>query len=197
LLESALAIYLRHELTSEALEAACTAELGEATGFYAHSIMAAVWDHVDLGEERLVECVKPKVYECTESGRQILENARGFCQKAYGPDQIDKSVTCKVIAFEASRDDHRCFALVTAVVASTKGQVIFYDRGAIRTSDDYTLDASVHTGLEYQVQITQRSEDYSRSWAALAALCSMFAEVHKLPEGVRIVNKIVDRLGWV
>ena len=98
-LESALAIYLRHQLTSDSLPAACTAELGEATGYYAHSVIAALWDHIELGEEHLVGCVKPQVYECTESGRQVLENARSFCKKPYSPGLNDKSTACKLIAF--------------------------------------------------------------------------------------------------
>jgi hypothetical protein len=194
-LESALAIYLRHQLTSDALAAACTAELGEATGYYAHSTIAALWDHVELGAERLVESVKPQVYACTESGRQVLENARGFCKKPYATDLNDKPTACKVIAFEASRDDHRRFALVTAVLMSGTGQVIFYDHGTIRTSDNYTLDASAHNGLEFSVQTARQGGDCTTSWSALSALCSMFAEVHKEKEGVRLVNLIINRVG--
>ena len=192
--ESGLAIYLRSQLTSDALAAACTAELGEATGFYAHSANAALWDHIELGEEHLIGSLKPQVYECTESGRQLLENARGFCKKPYGPYLNDISTDCKVVAFEASRDDHRRFALVTAVVMSGPGQVIFYDHGTIRTSDN-NLDASAHNGLEFPVQAVGSGGDYAGSWAIFYALCSMFAEVHKEKEGVRLVNLIMNRVG--
>jgi len=194
-LESALAIYLRNELTSNALAAACKAKLGEATGHYAHSVIAAIWDHIDLGEERLLECVKPQVYQCKESGRQILENARAFCKKPYELQQTGELNACKVIAFEASRDDHRRFALVTAVMMSASGKVMFYDRGAIRASDDYSLDPSAHDGLDFAIQEARPGADNGVSWLPLSALCSMFAEVHKQNEGVRLVNFIVNRLG--
>ena len=68
---------------------------------------------------------------------------------------------------------------------SGTGQVIFYDHGTIRTSDNYTLDASAHNGLDFPVQAALSGGDCAGSWSALSALCSMFAEVHKEKEGVR------------
>ncbi|KAF8531944.1 hypothetical protein BDD12DRAFT_902670 [Trichophaea hybrida] len=70
-LNKALAIYLRHDSVSKALEKACATEFGQGLGFYVYSILAAAWDHVELGEERLVQLVKPSFYECTLSGHQF------------------------------------------------------------------------------------------------------------------------------
>ena len=191
-LNTALAIYLRHDDVSNAMETACRTDLGTEVGYYAPSVLAAVWDHVELGDERLTDFVKPSVFECTESGRQLLENARAFCHKSCqsraGP------VDCRVLAFEASRDAHRRFALITAVVVeSATGKVIFYDRGAVRTSDEYTLDASSHGGLKFQIASAGNRNDDARSWAALTVLCCMYAEVHRLSDwrGCLLVNTIV------
>ena len=141
-LNSALSIYLRHEYTYSALAKACEAELGDSVGFYAHSVLAAVWDHIDLGDEGLTELVKPSLYDCVDSGRQLLENARMLCRTTY-LSPPGKSVRCDVLAFEAARDDHRRFALITAIfVESATGKVMFYDRSTIRTSDKYTLDVA-------------------------------------------------------
>jgi hypothetical protein len=197
-LNGALAIYLRHDHVSNALTTMCEAELGDSVGFYATSAIAAVWDHVELGDEGLTELVKPSVFECADSGRQVLENARRLCQSAY-LSPPGEPVCCHVLAFEASRDDHRRFALVTAVlVESATGKVIFYDRNVIRTSDVYTLDTSSGTGLDFQIMETGDNKDDGRSWAGLAVLCSMFAEVSRLPhwKGRQLVNSIVLRLEW-
>ena len=108
-LKSALAIYLRTEDVASAGSAICHAELGDAVGACAQSILAATWDHVELGDEGLTELVKPKIYECADLGRQVLENAREFCQTEY--DSLLEIVLSKIIAFQASRDDHRSFCL--------------------------------------------------------------------------------------
>ena len=198
-LNSALSIYLRHEYTSSALAKACEAELGDSVGFYAHSVLAAVWDHIDLGDEGLTELVKPSLYDCIDSGRQLLANARMLCRTTYLSPH-GESVGCDVLAFEAARDNHRRFALITAVlVESATGKVMFYDCGTIKTSDTYTLDVASHSGLKIYVVVTGDSADDSRTWASLAVLCSMFAEVHKqIPtsRGCQLINSIVCRLDF-
>ena len=193
-LNSALSIYLRHENTHSALAKACEAELGDAVGFYAHSVLAAVCDHIDLGDEGLTELVKPSLYDCVESGRQLLENARMLCRTAH-LSPPGESVRCDVLAFEAVRDDHRRFALITAILfESASGKVIFYDRGTIQISDTYTLKVASHSGLKFNVVVTGDGADDCRTWASLAVLCSMFAEVHNhLPtsKGCQFINSIV------
>ena len=195
-LNSALAIYLRHEDVSNAVATMCEAELGEALGFYAHSVLAAVWDHVELEEEGLLELVSPSIFECADSGRQFLENARGLCRRAYLSPH-GEPVRCDLLAFEGSRDGHRRFALVTAaLVESATGRVMFYDRGAIQISDSYTVDTSSRSGLELQITVTGNEQDDGRSWAALSVLCSMFAEVHEQPDrkGCQLIHSILRLL---
>ena len=198
-LDSALSTYLRHESTYSALAKACEAEFGEAVGCYANSVMTAVCDHIDLGDECLTEFVKPSPYDCVDSGRQLLENARMLCRTAYLPP-FGGSVRCDVLAFEAVKDNHRRFALITAIlVESATGKVMFYDRGTIQISDIYTLGVASHSGLKFNLVVTGDSADDSRTWASLAVLCSMFAEVHKqLPtsKGCELVNSIVCRLDF-
>ena len=53
----------------------CMAE-NVTVGFDTHSVLTAVWDHVELGDERLTELIRPSIFECVDSGRQLLENAR-------------------------------------------------------------------------------------------------------------------------
>lgn len=197
-LNKALAIYLRQDNVSEALDKACMAEFGQGLSFYTHSILAAAWDHVELGDEGLTELIKPSIYECTPSGRQRMENARLFCRTVYQRTS-SKAVRCNVLAFEASRDSHRRFALLTAVVVeSTTGRVLFYHQGIIQTSDEYTLDAASLSGLEFEISSITDSKTREQSWASLAVLCSMFTEVHKLADwsGCKLVNSIVHRLEW-
>jgi hypothetical protein len=146
------------------------AEFGQNLGFYIHSILSAAWDHVELGDERLTELTRPSIFKCVDSGRQLLENARKLCQKSYlsPPGEV---VDCDVLAFEASRDDHRRFALVTAVlVESATGKITFYDRSAIQTSDAYTVDPSKFSGLKFQIKMISDNVDMRRSWASLAVL---------------------------
>ena len=67
--------------------------------FDTHSMLTAVWDHVELADERLTELIRPSIFECVDSGRQLLENARRLWQKSYlsPPGEI---VVCDVLAFE-------------------------------------------------------------------------------------------------
>ena len=196
-LQSALAIYLRHEDVSEALATTCTAEMGEHLGFYAHTVLAAAWDHVELGTERLTELVKPIVYECGDDGRKFLEHAKNFCGKAWHQSPTHSPKRCKVLAFEASRDPHRRFALLTAVVVDSTQRVILFDRGAVSTSTEYSVDASSHEGLEFCfIEEDHVEESRDRAWIALSVLCAMFAEVNKLRDwtGTKLVNRIVTTL---
>ncbi|KAI9240546.1 MAG: hypothetical protein BYD32DRAFT_484825 [Podila humilis] len=195
-LNSALAIYLRHGDISNTLAAMCIADFGKGVGAYTHSVLAAVWDHVELGDQRLTEVVKSSIYECADSGRLILENASNLCETDYELRPGDP-IYLSVQAFEASRDSFRRFALVRAVLVELgSGKVILYDRGTIKTSDAYTLDKSPRPGLEFPFTAKGHNDDSSRFCAALAVLCSMFAEVSVLRDwhGRQLVNRIVSRL---
>ena len=198
-LQSALAVYLRQEDVSDALATTCTAEMGGDVGFYAHSVLAAAWDHVELGVEGLIELVKPMAYECGGDGRKVLEHAKTFCGRIWHQALPLNAMHCKVLAFEASRDDHRRFALLNAVMVDSTNQVILINQSAMLTSTEYSVSASSHEGLEFHFT----EKDYNQEckgyiWQALSVLCAMFAEVNRLPDGAgsKLVNnmlKILDR----
>lgn len=204
-LDSALAIYLRHDLVAEALATVCKIKHGDALGFYVHSLLAAVWDHVELGNERLLEAVKPVVYECTKGGRQVLENARGLCLTTGYSHAAQRDLV--ILAFEAARDDHRRFALLTAVLMdSVTGDVMFVDKGIIKTSTHYTLKPSDYSGLNMQdfvlddarisgmAPIEGEAQSSTRAWDALNVLCSMFAEAPKTTGLCDLINTMSTQL---
>lgn len=187
-------IYLRHSDLINALAKACSAIHGVAIGFYAHSILPAVWDHIDLGHEHLVESEKPLTYQCAEHGRQVFENAHRLCHETF---QASSSMAEKwtVIAFEAVRDDHRRFSVLSAVLMEPQsGLVLVVTHDQVLTSPFYTLDRTSQAGLEYCVAGLGNTEHQDRVWATLNALCSMFAEVHKMDFAIDLVRTVIECL---
>jgi hypothetical protein len=193
-INTAFATYLRHDNLAKALSAACSTVLGEVVGFYAYSALAAVWDHVELGDERLVDAEKPTVYQCTDGGRQALENARKLCHDLFLASRPD-SASYRILAFEAARDDHRRFAVLSAVIMEPNtGQVLIMSRDEVLTSASFTLDPMKTSGLEFCVASLGCARHQRGAWDALNVVCSMFAEVRDQPEGVRLIETMLSYL---
>ena len=202
-LKNALAIFFRQQELYDILFQTCSSKFGEGTAFYSHSILAAAWDSVELGDEDLIKLVKPEIYDCTASGRQYLENGRLLCDTAWNESPVS-SIPCKILAFQASRDVHRRFALVSAVLLEINtGKVFFYEDGTMKASEKYSLDPNSCDGLNFEVSgATGDTAGNTKLKRSLTLLCSMYAEANGMAKertlavAVQLVNDIVCRLSW-
>lgn len=193
-IKTAFALYLRHDSLAKSTSTACSALLGGAVGFYTHSILAAIWDHVELGDEGLTDAEKPTIYQCSETGRQVFENARRMCLGSFSSPS-PSAVSYKILAFEAARDEHRRFSVLSAVmIQSDTGQVLVVSRDKVLTLESYTLDITKAGGLEYCVSGLGDIEHQEAVWSTLNVLCSMFAEVHNESNAVKLIESMLNYL---